>query len=318
MNIYIRSMAMGILLLTVNAGLASQALQVVPGDCQAADRYCDIQSAIDAADAGDVITLSAGDYELWQESITINKAITLQGESAQSTRLLGEGDAPLALINITADAEQVVLKDITVADRTVSGSAAMGPGGLDHRGGDLTIDGVVFKNNRGGWGGAVRVDLLFGTVLVRDSEFTGNTGFAGGGLAVYNGNALELVIEASVFRGNNAVFSGGAVLMRDVAQAQLINVQVVNNTAGNTGGGVHVFTDTGAIELMVESSTITGNEAAKVGGLSTFGDNIAVALQGTTLKDNKSRHGLPAVDCGGVAFDLRGENTIGQQNRCQK
>lgn len=306
------------LLIIGSTRVVAAQLWVANGNCKAANTYCDIQSAIDAASDADIVMIKAGRYELWQESITIDKAITLQGESAESTLLLGEGDAPTALINVTSDANEVTLKDLTVADRIVSGSPAMGPGGLDHRGGDLIIEGVVFRDNRGGWGGAVRVDLLFGSVLIRDSSFTNNTGFAGGGLAVYNGNALELQIERSTFSGNNAVFSGGAVLMRDVAQAQLLEVQIINNTAGNTGGGVHAFTDTGAVALVVDSSKITGNEAARVGGVSTFGGDITVTLVNTTLTSNKSRHDLPDHDCGGVSFELRGNNKIGQPNRCQQ
>ena len=279
--------------------------------------FCEIQDAIDAASNNDTITLNDGSYELWQQSITINKSITLQGQSQNGTRLLGEGNAPSALIIVTSDAERVSIKNLTVADRIVAGSPTMGPGGMDFRGGDLTLDNVIFKNNRGGWGGAVRITSLFGTVHIQNSHFTGNTGFAGGGMAVYDGSALELTIENSQFSDNNAVFSGGAILLRDVAEAELDSVEIRDNSAGNTGGGVHAFTDTGTVDLIVTASSIKNNNASKVGGLSTKGEDIAVTLKDSQLHGNISRDQLLKPDCGGVVFRLIGENTISQSDRCQ-
>jgi len=301
---------------SVNSALAKE-LVVDNSLCAATDIYCDIQSAIDAATAGDTVTLAKGNYELWQESITIDKSITLAGDSSENTLLLGEGNAPASLIVVTSDAEEVVLKNLTIAGRIVSGSPTMGAGGLDFRGGDLVIDNVAFKDNRGGWGGALRITAVFGTVQIRDSKFTGNTGFAGGGIAVYDGSALDLIIEDSYFSGNNAVFSGGAMLMRDVATVELKEVEILNNSAGNTGGGVHIFTDTGTMDLTVTTSNIEGNSASKVGGLSTNGENISVTLNETRLQGNKSRNQLPTSDCGGVSFELLGDNSIDQQNQCQ-
>lgn len=305
-----------LLIITGSQAVIADEFIVDKVDCKSSNRYCDIQAAIDAASEGDVVVLAPGIYELWQESITIDKAITLRGASAQNTVLDGEGSAPSALINVTSEAGSVVIRNLTIANRIVAGSAAMGPGGLDHRGGDLTLDSVVFRDNRGGWGGAVRIDLLFGGVRISGARFTNNTGFAGGGLAVYNGSAVDLLIENSHFSSNNAIFSGGAVLMRDVAEVRLQNVEIRNNSAGNTGGGVHVFTDTGSSELIVRNSSIDGNEAAKVGGLSTFGSDISVTLEESEIAGNRSRNGLQTPDCSGP-FTLIGNNTIGQQNLCR-
>jgi len=294
----------------------SAELLVDKASCSDENVYCDIQTAVDAASEGDTVKLTRGRYELWQESITIDKSITLAGESPENTLLLGEGNAPAALVSVTSDAGVVELKNLTIADRVVSGSSAMGPGGLDYRGGDLTIDSVFFKNNRGGWGGAVRIDLLFGTVHIKNSRFIENTGFAGGGIAVYNGSALELFIEHTRFSGNNAIFSGGALLMRDVSEAQIVDSDISNNTAGNTGGGIHIFTETGSIDLTVKESTIVGNEAANVGGLSTLGDDIMVTITDSRIQGNKSRNGLSTPDCAGQTIEVLGNSSIDQQNNC--
>jgi hypothetical protein len=192
----------------------------------------------------------------------------------------------------------------------------MGPGGLDHKGGDLLLDHVVFRDNRGGWGGAVRVDTLFGTVQVKNSLFDGNTGFAGGGMAFYNGSALELNISNTEFRNNNAIFSGGAFLMRDVAEAELQGLTVVNNSAGNTGGGAHIFTDTGTTSVVIRESEFRGNNAAKVGGVSSFGSEVLVRLENSQLAENVSRNGESQPDCGGAGIVAGGRTTKTQSGPC--
>ncbi len=299
------------------AAVSAAEVTVDSQSCKQTEHYCDIQSAINAASAGDVVVLASGNYELWQESLTINKSLTLRGQGdAQDTRLLGEGNAPSALITTTDAAENVVIQNLTVHGRVVSGSPTMGPGGLDHKGGDLLLDNVVFHSNRGGWGGAVRVETLFGTVEVQNSLFDGNTGFAGGGIAFYNGSALELLISDTEFRNNNAVFSGGAFLMRDVADATLRNLTVVNNSAGNTGGGGHIFTDTGNTSVVISTSNISGNSAAKVGGVSSFGDEVSISIEHSRLQNNVSRNQELRPDCGGVGISEGAQTTLTQTEPC--
>lgn len=290
-------------------------LEVNKSDCSE-HAYCDIQAAIDAADEGDTISIAAGDYELWQESIHIKKSLILRGAGASTTRLMGEGNAPESLVNVADGVGSVTLSGMTLRDRVVSGSPAMGPGGLDHRGDDLNLRDIAFINNRGGWGGAARIQTLFGLIKIDNCTFEKNTGFAGGGLAVYNGTALELSINNSVFKNNNAVFSGGALLMRDAAEVSLTNVLIENNSAGNTGGGAHFFTDISSSQIVIKDSTIVRNEASKSGGLSTFGDSVSVALHGSTLQSNKSFDTPDTADCGGAGFELHLNNRINQQNLC--
>ena len=65
--------------------------------------------------------------------------------------------------------------------------------------------------------------------------------------------------------------------MRDVAEAVLRNLTVFENSAGNTGGGGHVFTDVGSTQVSIEASTFSANDAAKVGGLSSFGSKFPLS-----------------------------------------
>ena len=304
-----------LILLTGFADAAT--LKVDKDDCSQSDTYCGVQSAIDAAGEGDTVLLMVGDYDLWQESLSIRKSITLQGAGADSTRLLGEGKAPTALLNISAGVASVTLQGLTVQDRIVAGTAAMGAAALEHQGDDLSLIDVAFINNRGGWGGAVRLRTLFGQVTVENCLFEKNTGFAGGALASYDGSALELNIKDSVFRDNNAVFSGGGLLMRDAAEVTLDNVLIENNTAGNTGGGVHFFTDTGESQVTIIGSTIRANQASNTGGVSTRGDAVAVTIESSTVRNNTSFDHLHIADCGGGGISLSGGNNDVEKARCE-
>ena len=277
-------------------------LSVNKSDCSG-PAYCDIREAIDAAGEGDTITIAAGDYQLWQESIHIKKSLTLSGAGSLSTRLMGEGDAPESLVNVAEGVEAVTLQGLTLQGRFVSGSAVMGPGGLDHRGDDLNLIDVAFINNRGGWGGAARIQTLFGQVKIEKCVFENNTAFAGGGLAVYNGTALEISVSDTVFKSNNAVFSGGAILMRDAAEVTLNGVVIENNSAGNTGGGAHFFTDIGSSKVVIQQSTITGNQASKAGGVSSLGETVSVVIRDSVVRDNQSFDALKNADCDGPGFD---------------
>ncbi len=283
--------------LLLSGGVVAETLVVDPDNCEGAKRHCAIQVAIDAANPGDTVRLTAGVYNLWQESLVIGKTLTLEGEGPMTTLLDGDGKAPAALITVTAEADSVTLSQLSVIGRVIVGSPTMGPGGLEHKGNDLRLDRVHFNNNGGGWGGAVRISTLFGSVVVERCRFDGNTAFAGGGIAAYDGSAAEITITESTFHKNNAVFSGGGLLMRDIDEVVLDQVTFTDNQSGNSGGGAHFFTDTGHSDVQIRASHITGNRASKTAGISAFGDNVSVAVIDSRVLNNHSSDTPAQADC---------------------
>ncbi len=310
------------LVLMVALGLTGHAypdeLWVKKTTCDKKQSFCSIQAAIDAAAEGDVISIVAGDFDLWQESLSISKSITLQGAGSGDTRLLGEGKSPSALLTITENAQSVLLRGLSLQDRIVTGSSTMGPGALDHRGSDLILEDVSFINNRGGWGGAVRIQTLFGSVTFENCLFEANYGFAGAAIAAYDGSALELSITDSVFKNNNAVFSGGALLTRDAADVLLSNVTMENNSSGNTGGAAHFFTDTGESSVRITNSHISRNKASKSGGVSTAGSAVSVSIDGTSFSGNQSHDSPKPADCAGSGFKFGDGNQFEDDSGCQE
>lgn len=75
----------------------------VPGD------HSTIQAAIDAADPGDTINVASGTYD---ETITINKQLTVQSTDGAETTVIDRGNMNTTLVSITADG--VIFSGFTV------------------------------------------------------------------------------------------------------------------------------------------------------------------------------------------------------------
>jgi len=297
----------------------AETLHVDPAECSRSGYFCEIQEALDAANDGDTVMLAEARYNLWQESIVIEKSVRLVGTGPAMTVLFGDGKAPGAMVTVEESADSVEISQLSIVGRVMSGSPTMGPGGLDHKGNDLVLDNVHFSKNQGGWGGAVRVPTLFGTVDIRSCIFADNSGFAGGGLAAYDGSAAEIRISESSFSNNNAIFSGGALLTRDIASVALDRVTLDGNTAGNTGGGAHFFTHTGASEVRISGSRIRDNVASNAGGISASGQSVSVAVEDTAFEGNRSSQNVvDNADCAGDGIRIATTDSSGQVVSCGK
>ena len=88
-------------------------------------------------------------------------------------------------------------------------------------------------NSASGKGGAI-YHAVTSTMTIRGSTFINNSANSGG--AVEGNLSGALVIENSTFTGNTATTNGGAIVYYRTA---LRHVTIVNNTAGNDGGGIY-------------------------------------------------------------------------------
>jgi hypothetical protein len=92
------------------------------GDGSEANPFKTIQEAIDAATAGDIISVAAGDYV---EDLTIGKSLTLRGEDKATTTVTGvavrpAADWPLVCPNIDIEADDVVIHGFTMKSPVVA------------------------------------------------------------------------------------------------------------------------------------------------------------------------------------------------------
>ena len=222
-------------------------------------QYADIQSAINAATAGDEIWVEKGTYAL-SSMITVNKAILLYGGFTGSETLRSQRNW---VTNVTTvDGQNTVGCFNTTADATIDGFTITRGykntgGGDDEKGGgifngdvllssppadapDLTVANCIFYRNEtfSRSGGAICNYLSAGNLTVTASTFTEN--FAdeqGGAIRVQAGNTT---IEDCVFTGNK-----------------------IKKDTGGIGGAIKVDTGT----LVISRCTFTGNKCRDGGAV---------------------------------------------------
>jgi parallel beta-helix repeat protein len=79
-------------------------------------------------------------------------------------------------------------------------------------------------------------------------------------------------------------FHGGGMHMSSIANAQLSNITLLNNTASGAGGGLAIQRSQ---LILLEGSSVTGNSAPLGGGLAS--DRSMVELRGVNLTGNSAQ-----------------------------
>ncbi len=191
--------------------------------------YSDLQSAVNAA--------SAGDRLLVQGTCTGTTTIAI-GLTVQGTR--ASGDAAPTLDGGGGGSVLTIMPGIRVAIRS------------------LTItNGVTASSDLGGG-----ITDEGGVVTVIDSTITANSAMFGGGI---ENNQGRVVVEDSVITGNDATVDGGGIDTFPSGSVTVRGATSVNdNTAGLNGGGIAHF-GSGNLTLR-NTSTVAGNSAVNGGG----------------------------------------------------
>ena len=192
----------------------------IPDECEVATRfvpseYVSIESAIDAAVAGDIVWLAPGIYA---ETIDVHgKAITVRGG--------GPG---------------VVIDGTTLNDSLLVAKSGEGFG--------TVIEGLVFRNGRVGSSLILSPTLRVGggayiensSPTIRNCVFEQCRAQFGGGGYFYRFNGI---LDNCVFRSNTALEDGGALLLFDAAGdvgSEVVDCSFESNIAGNNGGALHI------------------------------------------------------------------------------
>lgn len=244
-----------------------------PGDgvCDDGTGQCTLRAAIEEANAlpgADTITLTAGTYTLSLGELAITSDMVIDGNGA-----IVDANLASRVFNISGS-NAVTLNDLTVQ----RGQEILGAG-LYHNGGELTLNAVTvtlnyassFSGSDGGGGiyneaGVVR---LFNSSVISNDSF-----FNGGGIH----NRDQLFWDGGQLTGNRilayADSAGGGLFNADGAVAELRNLSVLSNVAGQTGGGVF-----SAGWLTVTASLFEGNDSAYAPGMPIIGGG-GIAVQG--------------------------------------
>ena len=234
----------------------------------------DLQSVLNAAADGEVITMAAGDYS--GDLVLVGKAVTLEGEGAV---LSGSIWAP--------NGEHLTLRGLTIRD---------GAPAIYSYGGILTLNDVTlsFNGSDAVWGGAITA--VNADTYIVDSTFERNEGYGGGHIAVSGG---QLRIDGSRLESGLAATTGGAINADGVA-LELYDNTFATNSALTYGGAINLYNSIAT----VENNTFTDNDVEDFGGAIAAID-ATMAARDNTFQDNSSYDGY-----GGALYVVRSTVTV--------
>ena len=194
----------------------------------------EVQLAVNGATAGDTIILCEGEY-FFTNQVSIGIDLTFIGAGEESTVI--DGQDTTRLFNSTANLtlESMTLQNAN-SDDMKNCISTWEDGGAVCVNGVASLHSTQFLNNYSDdYGGAVAA----GEVRITSSVFTGNEAlYTGGAVATEVLVDAASVIEESVFRGNIAPSDGGAVWTSANDTLTISRSQFIGNEAGDGGGAV--------------------------------------------------------------------------------
>lgn len=229
-----------------------------------------IQTAVDYAAVNDVVNIMDGTYN---QRLTVNKSLTLDGQSKTgtildgSTGVSGTGSG----IAINTGVTSVTVRDLTVQNYAGSGTnlSAGIYGTLGNN--NLIVDNVVLQNNTNAAGFFANGPV--DAVSVTNSMVNGH-GPGARGIVIWNGHKTNINISNNMVSNNNCC---GIELSDGSGSA----VTISNNTI-DIGGGDNAIGLIG-LDLSLGSNTINNNT---ITGGGRFGIEIKNPAGGVTVSNN--------------------------------
>lgn len=170
-----------------------------------------------------------------------------------------------------------------------------------------SINNSRFTNNSGGG-----IYLATQAQITIDKAEVGNNqnDKYGGGIRIENQS--QLTLTNSIINSNKSVYGGG-VSIADInpGTSEIINSQIINNTATTGGGGIDIAF---GADMVIRNSDITGNTAPSGSGLETrsFNSPSSASLYDVTLANNT---GSDSQIEGANISIIRGDLSITQVHR---
>ncbi|MCG8326829.1 MAG: right-handed parallel beta-helix repeat-containing protein [Chitinophagales bacterium] len=238
---FTRSTLVAMLLITLSFSMQAQDAYVNPsGSCAGAPCFTNISDAILAASPGDVIEVEDGIYN---ENITIDKALTLQSANGFASTSIQGSDVALGTVTISP----------TTSDVTIDGFTIIG------------FDGA----NPGLEKAAVYLQGAVTNITIQNNEIVANG--EAGLLSEYNAAIDNIVIDNNIFSGQTFVGStpGGCGFGTQFVEPNVPRQLVVIGGGPNVSNSMNV--------------TFTNNHITGTAGAPKAGCNPPFDYQGNTL-----------------------------------
>ena len=230
--------------------------------------YCQIGPATAAAMDGDTIEIAPGTYS---GNLFISKDLLLRGADPATTIVSGGASVVMELSG------SVVVEGLTLSDSPGRGVVSSGD--------SVRIFRSIIENNgpAAGGGGVLQTG---GSLILEDTIVRGNTSNApniAGGAGLWIQAGSNLFVTESQIVDNHNLHSGspGGGIKIDQANATFATCLIADNTSLNNGGGV---TASGPGTLVVDSCTVSGNQAALGGG--GFQLALPTTIRNSTISGN--------------------------------
>jgi hypothetical protein len=284
---------------TLDGGDTTQILQMNAGAGLLVVQNITIQNGfVDGVSDGGAINVIDGTLNILNSVLTSNRTNNANGGAIWNSGTVRIEDSRLS----ENDAEpardggaiaQSSGGQLTIIDTEIRGNEAGRRGGaIDNGGGNVTITGGSFVENRGGVGGAIYNDG--GTVEVAGTLFDENEALGGvvdgnGGAIYSEQGSFTVIVRDSTFLDNVAVANGGAIANYDGSNLEVYTTTFVGNGACDEGGAIQ---NENAFAT-VENSTFDDNGALEGFAIYTHaegeGDEATLDLLNVTIANSEFR-----------------------------
>ncbi len=300
-----------------------------------ADAFKNLQNAISAAEADDIIFVKEGRYPL-SASIEVDKAVHIYGGFPADVAYPEWDDRDPGLFETVLDGQYSVYNLLYITDNaTIDGftirnaddgcvEEADGGGAYVFHASPTITDCIFMNNSVSGNGGALFINYSF--AIIDNCTFTGNTANAGGGIynhfsspAIYN-----CVISSNT--SNRLVDNGGGGIYNHFSSPKISNCIISKNNSNmhhDGGGGICNYSSS----PIIKDCIISGNNARNGGGVynqssspritnCTFSGNSAVYGGGlddstsSSIVTNCTFSGNSARNCGGGVSNYESSSII--------
>ncbi len=288
--------------------------------------YTTVQSAIDAAEPGDTVQVSAGVY---YENIVLKNGVTILGSGAENCVLIGDGTTSVVFANGITIPAAVYGFTITGGAGSVipwSENRIMGGGIFADQSVLTIVNNRIFDNEAQIGGGMALMNCKFhiaGNSIVSNKANSGSATASnmGGGIFLYdstgkieqntisNNLADSGPLNPALVDPNGHMSPGGGICMiffTHVGQVDVAGNLINNNTTSGSqhyGGGLYCYQFSNKLDnnINIKGNTITGNQGLDGGG-------IAVIQCSPTISHNNISEN--SAHWGGGLYGYSGNGTI--------